>query len=80
MLSGKQRSEFFKEKGAGTGSKAAKMLRMVRIEKSLSVRFSNTEVTYDFYSKSIFGGVVGTEGRLAKGNKWRWQLFREDFL
>lgn len=35
MLSGKQRSEFFKEKGAGTGSKAAKMLRKVRIEKSL---------------------------------------------
>ena len=35
MLLGKPRSEFFK-KGAGAVSKATKMLRKVRIEKSLS--------------------------------------------
>lgn len=46
----------------------------------VSVRFSIKEATGDLYNKSIFGGVVGAEGRLAKGSKSRWQLLRETSL
>lgn len=48
-----------------------------RWEMKVSVSFSNKEATDDLHNQYCWWRGRGAEGRLAKGNKCRWQLLRE---